>query len=132
MTYDIEAVTRRLASSLGETLCDDKLSRARHDEAEDRLDRLFRATGIDNAYESAWWSPNRLLYVDHKVREIRCMWCGECWTKRNDCVHGAQWWLAEAREEMDRASSNLERATHELERATEWFVEAQKRFQKHV
>lgn len=132
MTYDLDTVARRLASSIGDTLCDGSLPRARYDEAEDRLTRLFRATGLQNAYEQAWWQPNLLLYVDHKVQEIRSMWCGECWTKRNDCVHGAQWWLAEARAEMDRAYWKHKYATEDLDRARLWVIDAEKEVKKHV
>ena len=131
MTYDLHTVSRRLASSIGDTLCSDSLPQAR-DEAEARLSRLFRATGVDNAYDSAWWQPNRLLYVDGKVQEIRSMWCGECWTKRNDCVHGAQWWLAEAREEMDKAYWKHKYATEEFDRARLVVIDAEKELQKHV
>lgn len=131
-TYDLHTVSRRLAASIGDTLCSDSLPRARYDEAEDRLSRLFRSTGVDDVFGSASWQPNRLLKVDHKVQEIRSMWCGECWTKRNDCVHGAQSWLAEAREWMERAYRNHKYATEELERARQWVVEAEKELQKHV
>ena len=132
MTYELHTVSRRLASSIGETLCSDSLPQARYDEAEVRLSRLFRATGVDNVYDSAWWQPNLLLYVDGKVQEIRSMWCGECWTKRNDCVHGAQWWLAEAREEMDKAYWKHKYATEEFDRARLWVIDAEKELQKHA
>ena len=132
MTYDLDTVARRHASSIGDTLSNESLPRARYDEAEARLDRLFRATGLQYAYEQAFWSPNRLLYVDHKVQEIRSMWCGECWTKRNDCVHGALDWRAEARAEMDRAYWRHKYATEDLERARQWVIDAEKEVTKHV
>ena len=132
MTYDLDTVARRLASSIGDTLCSEGLPRARYDEADDRLSRLFRATGVDNAYDSAWWQPNLLISVDHKVQEIRSMWCGECWTKRNDCVHGAQWWLAEAREELDKAYWKHVYATERFDRARLAVIDAEKELKKHV
>lgn len=131
-TYDLQTVTSRLASSIGDTLSNESLPQARHDEAEARLWRLFRATGVDSPWDSAWWQPNRLLSVDHRVREIRAYWCGVCWTKRNDCVHGAQGWLAEAREEMDKAYWKHKYAADDLERARQWVIEAEKELQKHV
>ena len=115
-----------------DTLRNESLPEARYDAVEARLWRLFRSTGLQYDFEQAFWSPNRLLSVDCRVQEIRSMWCGECWTKRNDCVHGAQWWLAEAREEMDKAYWKHKYATEELERARQWVIEAEKELQKHA